>query len=197
MENLIDVYILKEIHETQDLLSHILENKELMSNIEKSVDICYECFESKNKIYFAGNGGSAADAQHMAGEFVSRFAFDRPGLSAFSLSTDTSVITAIGNDYGYESLFSRQLEAHARPGDVFVAYSTSGISPNIIRALEVAKGMGVTNIGFTGSGGLMNEYCESLIQVPSVNTPKIQEIHLVIGHIICGLVEKRIFKDSI
>jgi D-sedoheptulose 7-phosphate isomerase len=150
------------------------------------------------KILLAGNGGSAADAQHIAGEFVSRFAFDRPGLPAIALTTDTSIITAIGNDYGYEKLFARQVQANGNKGDVFIGYSTSGTSPNILRAFEEARKQGLVCIGLTGDrGGPMLELCDYLLEVPSNDTPKIQEGHLVLGHILCGLVENAIFKAPV
>lgn len=140
--------------------------------------------------------GSAADAQHIAGEFVSRFLFDRPGLSAIALTTDTSILTAIGNDYGYEKLFARQVQAHAQKGDVLIAYSTSGKSPNIIHALKEAKGIGVVCIGMTGNrGGPMKDLCDYYLDVPSAFTPKIQEAHAVLGHILCGLVENALFEE--
>ena len=142
----------------------------------------------------AGNGGSAADAQHIAGELVSRFAFDRPGLPAIALTTDTSILTAVGNDYGYEKLFSRQVQAHGRNGDVLIVYSTSGRSPNILHALDEARASGLICVGFTGNqGGPMLELCDYLLEVPSSETPKIQEGHLMLGHILCGLVENALF----
>jgi D-sedoheptulose 7-phosphate isomerase len=149
-------------------------------------------------VLLAGNGGSAADAQHIAAEFVSRFAVDRPGLSAIALTTDTSILTAIGNDYGYEKLFARQLQALGNKGDVFIAYSTSGKSPNILLALQEAQTRGLTTIGLTGNRrGPMVDHCEYCLAVPSSDTPKIQEGHLVLGHILCGLVENAMFgKDG-
>ena len=149
--------------------------------------------KSGNKVLLAGNGGSAADSQHIAGELVSRFMFDRPGLPAIALTTDTSIITAIGNDYGYESLFSRQIQALGKSGDIFIAYSTSGKSPNILNALVEAK-VGIKSIGLTGNKKAeMNNLCDIVLEVPSADTPKIQEGHLVIGHIICGIIENNIF----
>ena len=144
----------------------------------------------------AGNGGSAADAEHIAAEFVSRFAFDRPGLSAIALTTDTSILTAIGNDYGYEKLFARQIQAIGGQNDVFIGYSTSGNSTNIVNALVEAKKLGLVTIGLTGKcEGQMNDFCDCLLDVPSKETAKIQEGHLIIGHIICGVVKKLIFKS--
>lgn len=151
----------------------------------------------RQKDLLAGNGGSAAEAQHIAGELVSRFAFDRPGLPAIALTTDTSILTAIGNDYGYEKLFARQVQAHGQKGDIFVAYSTSGKSPNILLALQEARQRGLVCVGMTGSRGQsMQEFCDYLLEVPSNETPKIQEGHTVLGHILCGLVENTLFKPD-
>lgn len=162
--------------------------------IEDSAKACVSCFQSGGKILLAGNGGSAADAQHIAGELVARFAFDRPGLPAIALTTDSSILTAIGNDYGYEKLFARQVQAHGNKGDIFIGYSTSGKSPNILRAIEEARARGLICIGLTGNrGGPMKELCDYLLEVPSADTPKIQEGHLVLGHILCGLIENAIF----
>ncbi|NOT82077.1 MAG: D-sedoheptulose 7-phosphate isomerase [Gallionella sp.] len=173
----------------------MLADDVLLGKVEAAAGACIACMRRGGKILLAGNGGSAADAQHIAGEFVSRFAFDRPGLSAIALTTDTSILTAIGNDYGYESLFARQVQAHGNKGDVFIAYSTSGKSPNILRALEEARSRGLVCIGLTGHcGGSMRGLCDFLLEVPSSDTPKIQEGHLVLGHILCGLVEDVIFK---
>ena len=144
--------------------------------------------------HLRGNGGSAADAQHLAAELVSRFNFDRPGLAALALTTDTSVITAIGNDYGYECLFARQLSAVGVAGDVFIAISTSGRSPNVMRGLEEGRRKGLLTVGFTGQpGGTMPPLCDHCIRIPSAETPKIQEGHIVLGHIICGLIERELF----
>lgn len=188
-------YISEQIVEAQRVMAAMLEDKVLFSHIENAAEACINCLNQQGKILLAGNGGSAADAQHIAGEFVSRFAFDRPGLSAFALTTDTSILTAVGNDYGYEKLFSRQVQSHGRPGDIFIGYSTSGKSPNILRAFEEARSLGVITIGMTGNrGGPMRELCDYIFEVPSSDTPKIQEGHLVLGHILCGLVENAIFK---
>jgi D-sedoheptulose 7-phosphate isomerase len=195
MENISQQFIISQIAETQQLMAEMLGDEVLLKTVESAASICVECLTKDQKILLAGNGGSAADAQHIAGEFVSRFLFDRPGLPAIALTTDTSVLTAIGNDYGYEKLFARQLQALAKPGDVFFGYSTSGNSPNILLALQEAKSRGVTTIGLTGNRkGAMNAWCDFLLEVPSAETPKIQEGHLVLGHIICGIVEATIFK---
>ncbi|MES2831784.1 MAG: D-sedoheptulose 7-phosphate isomerase [Pseudomonadota bacterium] len=187
-------YIYAQIAETNRLTAAMLEDKKLFAALEASAAACIKCVNDGGKILLAGNGGSAADAQHIAGEFVSRFAFDRPGMSAFALTTDTSILTAIGNDYGYEKLFARQVQSHGQKGDVFIGYSTSGKSPNILRALEEARARGLVTIGLTGNrGGPMLELCDHVLATPSSDTPKIQEGHLVMGHILCGLVENAIF----
>ncbi|WP_425291349.1 SIS domain-containing protein [Cupriavidus necator] len=155
--------------------------------------IC-DALRDGKKVLLAGNGGSAADAQHIAGEFVSRFNYDRPGLCAFALTVDSSVMTAIGNDYGYEKLFARQVQAVGARGDIFWAYSTSGKSLNVLLAMEEARKAGLFVIGFTGQRGWVKpELCDLSIEIPSTETPKIQEGHLLLGHIICGLVEAAIF----
>ena len=188
-------YIRAQIQETQRVMSAMLLDDALLARVEAAAEACITALSNGSKILLAGNGGSAADAQHIAGEFVSRFAFDRPGLPAIALTTDTSILTAIGNDYGYDKLFARQVQAHAQKGDVFIAYSTSGKSPNVIVALQEAKSRGVVCIGMTGNlGGPMKDLCDHYLDVPSVDTPKIQEGHAVLGHILCGLVECALFK---
>lgn len=188
-------YLIGQIEEAQRVMAAMLENTELQSQLEAAALASIKCLQSGGKILLAGNGGSAADAQHIAGEFVSRFAFDRPGLPAIALTTDTSILTAIGNDYGYEKLFARQVQAHGKKGDVFIGYSTSGKSLNVLQALEEARTQGLTCIGMTGNqSGPMRELCDHLLEVPSSDTPKIQEGHLVLGHILCGLAENAIFE---
>ena len=172
----------------------MLNDAATLGLIDKASAKIYEAYFANNKTLLAGNGGSAADAQHIAGEFVSRFYFDRPGLPSIALSTDTSILTAIGNDYGYEKLFSRQVQAHGNQGDIFIGISTSGNSPNILEALRVCKDKGVFSIGLTGqSGGNMDALCDMCIKVPSPETPRIQECHILIGHIICCIVEEKLF----
>lgn len=188
-------YITGQIEETQRVMLAMLADDELLARLEAAAEACIYALKNSGKILLAGNGGSAADAQHIAGEFVSRFAFDRPGLPAIALTTDTSILTAIGNDYGYDKLFARQVQAHAQKGDVFIAYSTSGKSPNVIAALEEAKNRGVVCIGMAGNRrGPMQALCDHYLDVPSDDTPKIQEGHAVLGHILCGLVERTLFK---
>lgn len=188
-------YISAQLNEARKIIAAMSEDVVLQDAIALAAEACIASLRSGGKILLAGNGGSAADAQHIAGEFVSRFAFDRPGLPAVALTTDTSILTAIGNDYGYEKLFERQVQALGRTGDVFIAYSTSGTSPNILAALRQARALGLVCIGMTGSReGGMAEQCDHLLRSPSVDTPKIQEGHLVMGHILCGLVENAMFK---
>ncbi|QGW66800.1 SIS domain-containing protein [Lysobacter soli] len=166
----------------------------LRGQIAQAVAICVDALRDGRKVLFAGNGGSAADAQHWAGELVSRFYYDRPGLPAIALTTDTSILTAIGNDYGYDYTFARQIEALGQAGDVFVAISTSGRSKNILRALDACEQKGVRVIGFTGAGGGdMASRCEVCFRIPSDETPRIQEGHEFIGHLVCALIESEIF----
>ena len=146
------------------------------------------------KLLIAGNGGSAADAQHIAGELVSRFYFDRPALPALALTTDTSILTAIGNDYGYENLFSRQLEGHGKAGDLLLVISTSGNSPNILKAITVARSLQIHTVGLTGSsGGKMVDMCDMCLRIPSTVTPRIQEGHILVGHLLCAFIEQGMF----
>lgn len=173
----------------------ILIDEAMIATIYNIADVIVKAYNNGNKVLTAGNGGSAGDAQHIAGELVSKFFFDRPGLSAFSLATDTSILTAIGNDYGYEKSFSRQIQANAQAGDVFIGISTSGNSRNIVLALEEAKNRGVVTVGFVGQKVCdMDKFCDYIIHIPSTSTPTIQESHIMVGHIICALVENDIFR---
>jgi D-sedoheptulose 7-phosphate isomerase len=175
----------------------ILENTDLIDRIQAVATACQSALRAGNRILLAGNGGSAADAQHIAAEFVSRFMYDRPGLSAMALTTDTSMLTAIGNDYGYERLFERQLQANARQGDVFFGITTSGNSENVLRAISLCSELGVTSVGLTGNSGKIQSMCNYVISVPSSSTPRIQEAHIAIGHIVCGLVETALFPRGV
>jgi len=175
-------------------LMRATEDQDLIATIAAIVDVVTRAFRAGGKVLIAGNGGSAADAQHIAGEFLSRLNFDRNPLPAIALTTDTSVLTAIGNDYGYDRVFERQVRGLGRPGDVFIAISTSGRSPNIIAALEAAREIGLATIGFTGSGvRAMAPFCDLCLSAPSDETPQIQQIHIVAAHTICGLVEADLF----
>lgn len=165
--------------------------------IADAVALCTRSLRNGGTILFAGNGGSAADAQHWAGELVSRFYYDRPGLPGIALTTDTSILTAIGNDYGFDYVFARQIEALGRAGDVFVAISTSGNSKNILRAIDAARQKGLRVIGFAGkSGGAMADKCDLCFRVPSDETPRIQEGHEFIGHMLCALIEAEMHPRS-
>lgn len=190
-------YIHAKIAEAQQVIATMLADTNLAPNLERVAEACIDSLRGGGKVLLAGNGGSAADAQHIAGELVSRFAFDRPGLPAIALTTDTSILTAIGNDYGYDKLFARQIQAHGNKGDVFIAYTTSGKSSNILLALEEARARGLVCVGLTGNdGSRMRERCDHLLEVPSADTPRIQEGHAVLGHILCGLVEQAMFKQG-
>lgn len=186
--------VLKQISDSIEVKKALLNDSSLIDIISKAAEKVTEAYKNGRKTMLAGNGGSAADAQHIAGEFVSRFYFDRPGISSIALSTDTSILTAIGNDYGYDKLFSRQVQAHGVEGDVFIGISTSGNSPNIIEALKASREKGVFTIGLTGARECqMDTLCDICVKVPSTETPRIQESHILIGHIICCIVEEQLF----
>jgi D-sedoheptulose 7-phosphate isomerase len=173
-----------------------LEDAKLLAVIGDVVGVLIQAFKAGNKVLLFGNGGSAADAQHIAAEFVGRFAFDRPALPALSLSVNPSCVTAIGNDYGFDLVFSRQLEALARHGDVAIGITTSGQSPNVLHGLATAQKMGLRTVGMTGSKkDKIAELVEHCISVPASETPRIQESHILVGHIISQLVEEEIFHD--
>ncbi|MDF2529383.1 MAG: Phosphoheptose isomerase [Gammaproteobacteria bacterium] len=187
-------FVISELEKTALLFSNLLQDAHIHDQLASAVSMIVRCMHAGGKVLLAGNGGSAADAQHIAGEFVSRFYYDRPGLPAFALTVDSSVLTAIGNDYGYEYLFARQVEACGKAGDVFVGISTSGNSPNILSAFNAAREKGIATIGLSGeSGGKMRDLCDLCICIPSKETPKIQEGHIVVSHIICALVEREMF----
>lgn len=183
------------IQNSIDTKTKILNSMDILLTIQKIAEVIVDAYKNDKKVLTAGNGGSAGDAQHIAGELVSKFFFDRPGLSAFALSTDTSILTAIGNDYGYEKSFSRQVQANGVEGDTFIGISTSGNSKNIVLALQEAKKKGLITVGLVGEKECeMDKYCDYIIHVPSVSSPTIQESHIMIGHIICALVEEAIFQ---
>ncbi len=180
--------------------SHDVQSKffeENRTEIVKVADLIAERLRDGGKILFFGNGGSAADAQHMAAEFVGRFIPDRPALPALSLATDTSVLTALGNDYGYDRVFARQIEALGNDGDTAVAISTSGNSPNVMEGIDAARARGLYTLGFTGeSGGKMSGRVDALFRVPSRITPRIQEAHILLGHVLCELVDRSLFPEA-
>jgi len=184
--------------ESRDVLDRALEDTALQATVVQIAAAWTDAFRAGGKVLLCGNGGSAADAQHIAGELISRFLFDRAPLPAIALTVDTSVLTAIGNDYGYEHTFSRQVTGLGLPGDVLVGISTSGRSPNIIAALRAAREAGLVTIGFTGNNGNcpMGEYCDLLLRVPSPSTPLIQQVHITVGHIVCQIVEQTLFGAS-
>ena len=178
-----------------ETLSHAAEDADLRAAIHTIADAITDAFRAGHKLLIAGNGGSAADAQHIAGEFLSRLNFDRNPLPAIALTSDTSVLTAIGNDYGFDRAFERQVRGLGQKGDVFIAISTSGRSPNIVTALKAAREAGLITVGFTGTAanGTMQPLCDHCLAAPSPETPLIQQIHIVAAHAICGLVERSLF----
>jgi D-sedoheptulose 7-phosphate isomerase len=194
MEDLLTEGVAGQFRATASVLQAMRDDAALHAAVAKVASACVAALRGGRKILFAGNGGSAADAQHLAGELVSRFNYDRPGLPAFALTTDTSVLTAIGNDYGYERLFARQVDAVGQAGDVLIAISTSGRSPNILEALRVARAKGLVTVGMTGrGGGRMPELCDHVLRSPSDATPRVQEGHIAMGHTICYLIERALF----
>lgn len=182
------------LEDSLSVVSSIVANKGLQSKIEQLALLIVSSLKKGGKIMFIGNGGSAADSQHMAAEYVSRFAFDRKGLPGIALTTDTSILTAIGNDYSFDNVFSRQLNALGNEGDILIAYSTSGRSLNIVKAINEAKSMGIYSVLFTGLEGSALSNADLTIASPSSSTPHIQEGHLILGHLLCYLVEKLYFK---
>jgi D-sedoheptulose 7-phosphate isomerase len=180
-----------------DTKQQILENEELLTTISNIVTLVTDAFKNGNRVYFCGNGGSAADAQHLAAEFSGRFYTDRKALPAEALHCNTSYLTAVANDYGYDVVYARMIDGIGEKGDVLIGLSTSGNSGNIIKAFEIAKVKGIATVAFTGaSGGKMKPISDYLINVPSNDTPRIQESHITIGHIICQLVEEKYFAPN-
>jgi D-sedoheptulose 7-phosphate isomerase len=186
--------ILKASIETKQ---RVVEDSRLLQTIADVTEAIVTAFESGKKVLFCGNGGSAADAQHLAAEFSGRFYTDRTPLPSEALHCNTSYLTAVANDYGYDVVYSRMIRGIGQQGDVLIGLSTSGNSGNIIKAMEQAKEMGMITVGFTGaSGGKMKDLSDFLINIPSSDTPRIQEGHITVGHIICQLVEEQIFIDN-
>ena len=177
-----------------DTKQQLLQSEDILSTIEKVVDIITIAFKNGKKLYLCGNGGSAADAQHLAAEFSGRFYTDRKALPAEALHCNTSYLTSVANDYGYDAVYSRMIEGLALKGDVLIGLTTSGNSANINKAFEAAKEIGVTTIAFTGiTGGQIKSFSDYVINIPSSDTPRIQESHIMVGHIICQLVEEKYF----
>lgn len=186
----------RSIQASIDVKQQLLGNSEVICTIARVAALLVDALRKANKLLLFGNGGSAADAQHIAAEFVGRFAFDRPALPALALSVNTSCVTAIGNDYGFDSVFSRQIEALGRSGDVAIGISTSGNSPNVMAAMSVARKMGIHTVGLAGcSGGKLKGAVDHCVCAPSTETPRIQECHILIGHIISQLAEEALFHE--
>jgi D-sedoheptulose 7-phosphate isomerase len=175
----------------------VLEDEALLKTVDAVIGIIVNAFNNGKRVYFCGNGGSAADAQHLAAEFSGRFYIDRKALPAEALHCNTSYLTAVGNDYSFDDIYARLIEGIGMPGDVLVGLSTSGNSKNIIKAFETAKAKGMITVGFTGAtGGKMKTVSDHLINVPSTDTPRIQESHILLGHIVCQLVEEKIYTPN-
>jgi D-sedoheptulose 7-phosphate isomerase len=191
-------YIIKQIADSAATKQAILENEALLDMIVTVAQECVAVYRKGKKTMLAGNGGSAADAQHIAAELVGRYGFDRPSIPSLALTTDTSNLTAIGNDYGYDKVFSRQLEGMGQEGDLFIGISTSGNSQNIINAFESAKERGIATVALVGrDGGKMGQMADFSIIIPSNATPRIQESHILIGHILCDIIEKELFGGGV
>ena len=184
-----------EIQASVNVKNVLLNNDVLLQQVFDLAERCTDALRGDGKIIFCGNGGSFADAQHLSAEFTSRFLFDRPGLASLALGTNSSAMTAIGNDYGYDNVFSREIEAVANSEDIIIAITTSGNSSNILKALDAAKKKGIPSVVFTGLGrGMLDDDADTL-NIPSTDTARIQECHILIGHIVCGLVESTIFSS--
>ena len=191
-------YIKNQIKKSYETKQNIYNDNELLNKIEQVAEMCVSLYRGSNKTILAGNGGSAADAQHIAAELVGRYGFDRPSIPSLALTTDTSNLTAIGNDYGYDKVFSRQLEGMGQDGDIFIGISTSGNSANIINAFKSAKEKNIATVALVGKdGGEMAKLADISLVVPSDSTPRIQESHILIGHILCDIIEKEIFGDGV
>ena len=190
--DLMEETILKCFKESSEVKDRFL--KENLSKLIDAIKLIVQAFEKGNKLFFFGNGGSAADAQHLAAEFVNRYLMERPPLPAIALTTDTSILTSVSNDFAFNEIFSKQLKALGKKGDIAVGLSTSGNSPNVVRAIETAKEMGMKTVAFTGmDGGKLFKKADITLLVPSSSTPRIQEAHILIGHILCEMVENHLF----
>ena len=190
-------HIKKQIATSIQIKQQILQDESLLKQIAAVADHCVLAFRLGHKVLFCGNGGSAADAQHLAAELSGRFYFDRPPLFAEALHVNSSFTTAVANDYSFEYIYSRMLHAVGRKGDVLFALSTSGNSPNIVQAVGAAKKLGISTVGLTGNtGGKLLDQCDFLIRIPSQDTPRIQECHMLVGHLICELIEAEIFGEK-
>jgi D-sedoheptulose 7-phosphate isomerase len=187
-------YVKRELQASVAVKQAVLADSTLVQLITDTGQLLIRAYEAGHKLLIAGNGGSAADAQHIAAEFVGQFNFDRPGLPALALTTDSSVMTSVSNDYGYDKVFRRQVEVHGAAGDVFLGISTSGNSANVLEAVQAAQSRGLVTIGLTGqAGGKLHDLCDYCICVPSNDTPRVQEAHMLIGHTLCAMAELAIF----
>ena len=186
-------YIATYLDKSLAVKQKLKDSPEVLGEIAQVAQLVVDAYARGNKVLIAGNGGSAADAQHIAAEFVSRFFYDRPGLPAIALTTDTSMLTAIGNDYGFDRLFARQLQAQSRPGDIFIGISTSANSKNVVNAINEAAELGVKTAILCGENGVLKDMCDHAICIPSDCTPYIQECHICVGHMICAIVEQTVF----
>ncbi len=189
-------FIIDSIKQSIALKQTLLNDNELLDNISKVAEHCLKTYQQGGKILLAGNGGSAADAQHIAAELVCRLNFERPGLAAMALATNYSIITAAGNDYSFDKVFSREVEANGNAGDTFIGISTSGNSINIINAINAAKAKSIYCVGLTGNSGKLHDLADCCLSVPSAFTPRIQECHILIGHILCDIIESSLFKPA-
>ncbi|HXB41135.1 MAG TPA: D-sedoheptulose 7-phosphate isomerase [Bacteroidia bacterium] len=189
--------IKSKLQDSINLKTSLLNNKEVLATVEKITQAIVDCYKHDGKVLWCGNGGSAADAQHLAAELSGRYYYDRPPLFSEALHVNTSYITAVANDYSYGEIYSRLTKAMGRKGDVLIGLSTSGNSENVVKALKVANEIGMITVGFTGDGGgKMKEHCKYLVAVPSKDTPRIQECHMLFGHSICEVVETSLFPKS-
>lgn len=190
-------FIKSKLQTSIDLKTSLLSNEAILKAVESTVNDIVSCYQQGGKVLWCGNGGSAADAQHLAAELSGRFYYDRPPLNSEALHVNTSYITAVANDYSYDVIYSRLIKAMGRTGDVLIGLSTSGNSTNVIKALEEARALGMVTVGMTGeTGGKMKDLCDYLINIPSKDTPRIQECHMLLGHTICELVEMKLYPKS-
>ena len=191
-------FIKEEIRKSYEVKQALYVNEVVLNSIKNVAQKCLDIYKTGKKTLLAGNGGSAADAQHIAAELVGRYGFDRPSIPALALTTDTSNLTAIGNDYGYDKVFSRQLEGMGQEGDLFIGISTSGNSINLVNAFDVAKKKGITTVALVGrDGGMMGKMADYSIIIPSNETPRIQESHILVAHILCDIIEKELFGSGV
>jgi D-sedoheptulose 7-phosphate isomerase len=186
--------IQSRIQSSLDIKSVVLKDEQILSTVQKAVERIIHCYQNGGKVLWCGNGGSAADAQHLSAELSGRFYYDRPPLFSEALHVNTSYTTAVANDYSYDVIYSRLVEAMGKKGDVLIGLSTSGNSANVVKAMEKARQIGMVTIGFTGeSGGKMKPHCDLLVNIPGTDTPRIQECHMLLGHTMCELIEIKLF----